>query len=132
MPLTPLTLDQLRRVSDPETFNFNTTADLSIAPEIIGQPRGTRAIEFGIDIDSPGYNIFVLGEEGTGRTTAIGRFLRNKAANRPTPQDWMYVQNFAEPHKPRALNLPAGLGLSLRDDMNGLVEHLKRSLASSL
>ena len=128
MPLTPLTPDQLRRVSDPETFNFNTTADLSVAPEIIGQPRGTRAIEFGIDIDSPGYNIFVLGEEGTGRTTAIGRFLRNKAANRPTPQDWMYVQNFTEPHKPRALNLPAGLGSSLRDDMNGLVEHLKRSL----
>jgi len=128
MPLTPLTPDQLRRVSDPEVFNFNTTADLSVAPEIIGQPRGTRAIEFGIDIDSPGYNIFVLGEEGTGRTTAIGRFLRNKAERRPTPQDWMYVQNFAEPHKPRALNLPAGLGATLRDDMAGLVEHLKRSL----
>lgn len=128
MPLTPLTLDQLRHISDPTTFKFNTTADLSVAPEIIGQPRGTRAIEFGIDIDSPGYNIFVLGEEGTGRTTAIGRFLRNKAERRPIPQDWMYVQNFAEPHKPRALNLPAGLGSALRDDLNGLVEHLQRSL----
>ncbi len=128
MPLTPLTLDQLRHISDPEAFHFDTTADLSVAPEIIGQPRGTRAIEFGIDIDSPGYNIFVLGEEGTGRTTAIGRFLRNKAERRPIPQDWMYVQNFAEPHKPRALNLPAGLGSALRDDLNGLVEHLKRSL----
>jgi lon-related putative ATP-dependent protease len=128
MPLTPLTLEQLRRVSDPASFKFNTTAELSVAPEIIGQPRGTRAIEFGIDIDSPGYNIFVLGEEGTGRTTAIGRFLRNKAEHRPRPQDWMYVQNFTEPHRPRALNLPAGLGSTLRDDMNGLVEHLKRSL----
>lgn len=128
MPPTPLTLSQLRRVCDPNSFNFETTADLPIESDIVGQPRGTRAIEFGIDIDSPGYNIFVLGEEGTGRTTAIGRFLREGAASRLTPQDWVYVNNFAEPHKPRALNLPAGLGGQLRDDMGTLVEGLKRNL----
>lgn len=98
------------------------------AVDIIGQPRGTRAIEFGIEIESPGYNIFVLGAEGTGRTTAIGRFLRERAAQRPTPPDWMYVNNFAEPHKPRALNLPAGRGAELCKDMAALVDHLRRSL----
>jgi len=117
-----------RRACDPGAFTFNTTAELQSVIEIIGQPRGTRAIEFGIDIDSPGYNIFVLGEEGTGRTTAIGRFLRERAASRPAPQDWLYVNNFAEPHKPRALNLPAGQGRQLRDDMEALVDHLKRNL----
>ena len=128
MPSTPLTPSQLRHVCDPASFQFETTAELPVASEIIGQPRGTQAIEFGIDIDSPGYNIFVLGEEGTGRTTAIGRFLRERAAGRPTPQDWMYVNNFAEPHKPRALNLPAGLGATLRDDMATLVDYLRRNL----
>jgi lon-related putative ATP-dependent protease len=128
MSLQPLSLDQLRRLCDPNTFAFNSTADLPPATDIIGQPRGTQAIEFGIGIDSPGYNIFVLGEEGTGRTTAIGRFLRDHAAQRTTPQDWLYVNNFAEPHKPRALNLPAGLGRQLRDDMDALVDHLKRNL----
>jgi predicted ATP-dependent protease len=128
MPPTPLSPSQLRRVCDPNSFNFETTADLPIQSDIIGQPRGIRAIEFGIDIDSPGYNIFVLGEEGTGRTTAIGRFLREHAAKRATPQDWAYVNNFAEPHKPRALNVPAGLGNQLRDDMAALVDGLKRNL----
>jgi len=115
-------------VCDPAAFSFETTATLTFGPEIIGQPRGTRAIEFGIDIDSAGYNIFVLGEEGTGRTTAIDRFLRERAANKPVPQDWVYVNNFSEPHKPRALNLPAGLGVVLRGDMAVLVDHLRLSL----
>ncbi len=128
MPLSPLTPAQLRRVCDPASLGFETTASLTVAPDIIGQPRGTRAIEFGIDIESPGYNIFVLGEEGTGRTTAIGRFLRQRAATRLTPQDWVYVNNFAEPHRPRALNLPAGMGTALRDDMTALVSYLRRSL----
>ncbi len=128
MPPKPLTPSELCRVCDPAAFSFQTTATLPVGPEIIGQPRGTRAIEFGIDIDSAGYNIFVLGEEGTGRTTAIDRFLRERAANKPVPQDWVYVNNFSEPHKPRALNLPAGLGAVLRDDMAVLVDHLRLSL----
>src|SRR5690349_12687248 len=107
MSLEPLKPNQLRRVCDPATLMFNTTAEVPPSAHIIGQPRGTQAIEFGIDIASPGYNIFVLGEEGTGRTTAIDRFLREHAATRSVPDDWMYVNNFAEPHKPRALSLPA-------------------------
>ncbi|MBI5293636.1 MAG: AAA family ATPase, partial [Chloroflexi bacterium] len=72
MPLSPLTPAQLRRVCDPASLGFVTTAALAVAPDILGQPRGTRALEFGIDLESPGDHIFVLGEEGTGRTTAIG------------------------------------------------------------
>jgi lon-related putative ATP-dependent protease len=128
MPLVALHPSQLRRSTDPTAFTFNTTADVTPLVDIIGQPRGTQAIEFGIDIASPGYNIFVLGEEGTGRTPVIKQFLNNHAAQRPVPQDWMYVNNFADPLKPRALNLPPSFGRQLRNDMTVLVENLIAAL----
>jgi len=123
-----LTPSQLRRVCDPASFAFQSTADLPVVPDIIGQPRATHAIEFGIDIESPGFNIFVLGPGGTGRATTIQRFLEQKAATQPVPSDWVYVNNFAEPYKPRAIFLPQGLGSELRADMQALVAHLQTDL----
>src|SRR5512136_18854 len=120
-----LTLSQLRRVCDPASFAFQSTAELPVVPDIIGQPRATHAIEFGIDIASPGFNIFVLGPGGTGRTTTIQRFLEQKAATQPVPSDWVYVNNFDEPYKPRAIFLPPGKGSELRADMQALVAHLQ-------
>ncbi len=128
MTLAELSPEQLRRACDAAGFSFQTTAELPQKFDIIGQPRGTQAIEFGIGMDSPGYNIYVLGESGTGRATAIERFLRERAAQETVPQDWLYVNNFVEPHKPRALNLPAGTGAQLRDDMAALVDHLQREI----
>src|SRR5512136_985350 len=90
---------QLRRTCDPAGFSFQSTAELPVVPDIIGQPRATRAIEFGIDIDSPGFNIFVLGPSGSGRATTIQRFLEQKTAAGPVPPDWVYVENFSEPYK---------------------------------
>ena len=123
-----LTPSQLRRVCDPASFAFQSTADLPVVPDIIGQPRATHAIEFGIDIESPGFNIFVLGPGGTGRATTIQRFLEQKAATQPVPSDWVYVNNFAEPYKPRAIFLPPGKGSELRADMQALVAHLQTDL----
>ncbi len=116
----------LRRVCDTDQFAFKTTAELPFTKRIFGQPRGTRSIEFGVEIDSPGFNIYVLGLAGTGRATTIERFLQEKAADSPVPGDWVYVQNFQDLRRPRAIRLPPGKGSRFRDDMAALVESLKR------
>lgn len=125
---TELTPDQLRRICDPDRFSFETTADLPVVSEIIGQPRATRAIEFGLEMEGPGYNIFVLGPGGTGRTTAIQRFLAERAIREPTPDDWIYVHNFRDPRRPRAIRLPPGIGARFRDDMAALVRELRQAI----
>lgn len=124
----PLTPASLRHVCTLDHFQFQTTADLQTSRSIIGQPRGSRSIEFGIGIASPGYNIYVAGEAGTGRTTTIRRFLEERAAGQPTPSDWIYVHNFAVPHQPKAIALPSGEGVTFRTQMEKLLGHLKQDL----
>ena len=108
MPITQLTADQIRRTCDPASFSFETTAELSFADEIFGQPRAIRAIEFGIHMDAPGYNVFIVGSPGTGRMPAVQRYLAQHAPNEPAPNDWVYVQNFADAYRPIALQLTRG------------------------
>lgn len=128
MPVDSLSPDKCRRVCDSSQFNFKTTADLENDPHIIGQPRGTKAIAFGVGIQSPGYNIFVMGSMGTGRTTAIQNFLHSQAKDKPTPDDWVYVHNFSTPHQPRAISLPAGQGQLFKERMVKLINDLRQDL----
>lgn len=128
MPVQALSADKLRRFQDPHTFSFETTAELPASIDIIGQPRGTRAIEFGIGIKSQGYNIYALGKTGTGRTTTIERFLQEQTRYQPTPTDWIYVHNFTTPHQPRAIELPPGEGAIFQERMAGLIGNLKVDL----
>jgi len=111
-----------------DTFSFSSTKDLEPLDDVIGQERGLRALEFGVSIQGEGYNVFVLGPKGTGRNTAVRTVLEQAAARRPAPQDWCYVNNFQDPHKPIAIGLPAGKGREFRDDMTGLVNELGRRL----
>lgn len=127
-PLTPLPPDKLRHICDATQFEFETTAVLQPRSHIIGQPRGTRAIEFGISIQSQGYNIFVLGATGTGRATAIEHFLREQANGRTTPPDWVYVHNFTVPYQPRAISLPAGEGARFQARMAKLISDISQDL----
>ncbi len=124
--------EQLKRATPPDSFTFSSTAEITFAREIIGQPRGVRAIEFGVDIDSPGYNIYVLGPTGSGRTTAIKQFLEQRALSGQTPLDWVYVYNFEVEHQPRAIELPPGRGAELRDDMERLITVLRREIPAAL
>jgi lon-related putative ATP-dependent protease len=124
-----LTPDKLRRSCDAQSLNIKTTADVDGGTRIIGQPRGVKAIVFGIKMKSPGYNIYVLGESGTGRTTAIQQFVEEQAGNDPVPSDWIYVNNFQEPHKPLAIQLPAGEGGRLRDSLSQLIRELRVQIA---
>ncbi|MFW6154263.1 MAG: Lon protease family protein, partial [Planctomycetota bacterium] len=89
---------------------------------IVGQPRAIEAVRFGIDIDQHGYNVFALGPPGVGKLSLVRQFLETRAAGEPRPSDWCYVNNFDEPHKPRALELPPGRGHKLGKDMEALVD----------
>ena len=131
MPIDSLTPEQLIKRCDPTQFKFKTTAELPASTHIIGQPRGTRAIEFGIGMQSEGYNIFVLGAQGTGRTTAIKHFLETQTNQEAVPVDWVYVHNFKRPHQPRALAFAPGTAVAFQDDMHRLIQTLGRDLAAA-
>ncbi|MDY7078554.1 MAG: ATP-binding protein, partial [Chloroflexota bacterium] len=85
----------------------------------------------GIGIRREGYNLFALGPSGTGKRTTITQFLHQKAAAEPVPSDWCYVNNFDQPHKPRALRLPPGQGSILRQDMEQLVDELRVAIPAA-
>ncbi len=127
MPIE-LAPDKLCHICSQNHFNFETTADLPGSAKIIGQPRGTRAIEFGIGIKSQGYNTYVLGATGTGRATAIERFLQDRTRQEPAPSDWIYVHNFTVPHQPRAIAFAAGRGAAFKDKMAALIDQLQIDL----
>ncbi|MCZ7674572.1 MAG: AAA family ATPase [Chloroflexi bacterium] len=128
MPVPPLPPEKLHPTVDPVRFTFETTADLSPVIHIIGQPRGVRAIEFGMGMKSRGYNVFIMGPSGTGRATAIERFLQERAANRPTPGDWIYVHNFSTAHQPRAIALDPGEGSVFQARMAALIGRISEDL----
>ncbi len=123
--------EALCRRCDPEQFPFETTDDIEDLHEIIGQPRAVEAVQFGIGMEREGYNIFALGPAGTGKYTLVRQALEQRAATEPVPFDWCYVNNFAQPYRPRVLRLPPGTGVKLRRDMEQLVEEVRTALSSA-
>jgi len=129
-PLSPQPLppERLRRRCDPASLGFATTADVERIDGLVGQDRALDALTFGLGLTAKGYNIFVLGEPGSGRHNAVRQFLEQAAEKEQAPDDWVYVHNFREPHKPRALKLPAGRGPELAEAMRALVDGLKSGM----
>ena len=123
---------QLRRRCDPACFSFDTTATLPEPQQPFGQARAVEAIRLALDISGRGYNVFVLGEPGSSRHALVRRLLQEHAAARPAPPDWCYVHNFAEPSHPRALQLPAGLGVQLREAMDRFADELGSAVTAAL
>lgn len=123
--VTELTVEQVRRVCDPGSFHFSSTAEVPSLEEVIGQDRALRAISFGIDIMNDGYHMYALGPSGTGKTTTILKYLEREASHRPVPDDWLYVHNFSSPDNPCTLRLPAGVGCKFRADMDRLADELR-------
>jgi predicted ATP-dependent protease len=129
--LTPLAPDALYHRCRPESLPFETTAELADLAEALGQARAFDAVRFGIGIRREGFNLFVLGPAGIGKHEAVRGLLKARAAGEPPPDDWCYVNNFQQPHRPRALRLPAGRGWELRRDMGELVEELDNALPAA-
>jgi len=128
---TRLKHTQLKQFLNDTPLNFTTTDELSGRADIIGQERAAKAMEFGLNVKSKGYNIYAVGLPGTGKTTFAKRFAENIAKTENPPQDLCYVYNFKDPRHPKYLKLPAGLGVELKDDMDDLISRLQIELTKT-
>ncbi len=114
----------LRWRCDPAQFHFDTTAKLPPLDGAIGQDRALTAIDFGLGIGDSGFNLFLLGQPGTGRSSTIKKILKTRAAQRPAPDDWCYVHDLQDGTHPEFIRLPAGRGRELKKDVEHLIERL--------
>jgi lon-related putative ATP-dependent protease len=124
----PLPPERLRKECRPDLMHCETTKDLIPLQEIIGQERAVRALKFGLGIMDRGFNIYVAGYPGTGRTTAVRNFLEDVARTKPEPSDWCYVNDFSNEYVPNAIRLPAGSGKDFQKDMKSFVENARTAL----
>lgn len=116
--------EALTRTFSPEQFGFTTTEDLEPFRGILGQERAVEALQFGVAMPRPGYNVYVMGEPGTGRFSFVKRYLKAEAKRMRTPSDWVYVNNFEELREPRALELPPGTASEFIADIGVLIDNL--------
>lgn len=113
---------------DPDSFAFETTSEVVELSYFIGQDRALEAVDFGISMQQEGFNLFVLGPEGSGRHSMVQSFIHDKASQEATPSDWCYVHNFHHPHKPLALELPPSHGIIFKGEMYELIDTLKTTI----
>lgn len=123
--------NEVYRACDAKKLGFATTADLPRLLQTIGQPRAVSSMDFGMGMGNDGYNIFVAGPTGTGKSTMVADFLAREAASRSAPDDWVYVHNFEAPHRPNAIRMPAGKGPLFRKEMQKLVEDLQAAITQT-
>jgi ATP-dependent Lon protease len=129
-PYPPLAHHQLRWQCEPASLGIKTTDDIHPTREIIGQDRALRALRVGLEMHHDGYNIFVTGLSGTGRTTTIKRLLHEFEHKKTDLKDYCYVYNFRNPDTPGALVLPAGQGCSLKEEMETFINDLVANVPS--
>ncbi len=113
---------------DPAAFPFETTADVEPLRNPLGQERALRSIRLGVRMRAPGYNVYVVGLTGNRKEALLKQLVSESAPQRLPPADWVYLFNFRDPDRPRAVRLEAGQAGELRKDMDRLVETLKRKL----
>jgi lon-related putative ATP-dependent protease len=123
-----ISAEKLRKVCAPQDLNCSTSDEFEPTKTIIGQERAARALRFGLGIKALGFNVYVAGVPGTGRTTMVERFLGEIAREQPVPSDWCYVNNFRDPSKPKAIKMPSGRAKQFQLDMKDLVEGARREL----
>lgn len=133
MPISNLPPAELRLTIDPDALGFADTSELpEDALPWIGQERAEKAARFGLGMDQADYNLFVLGEVGSGRSSLLKQAMQTVAANRAVPPDLCYLHNFDVPERPRALRLPAGQGRLLRQFMARMAKSLQTEIPQRL
>ena len=135
-PLHPqeVPLERLQWVCGAQGLDFHCTDELAPLDGFVGQDRAIKAIEFALDINKPGYNLFVTGMSGTGKTTAVKQYVHRRATERLARgealplYDWCYLHNFADAERPIAIQLPSGQGRILREHMQDLLSTVRESV----
>ncbi len=120
---------QLKCDCQPENFDFKTTAEIKpFSNGIIGQKRAVKAMQLGFKVEKEGYNIYISGDTGTGRTTYARTLAREKSQEKDIPSDLCYVYNFNNSEKPESLHLPPGYGKKLQKDMQEMIKEIKQEI----
>ena len=123
-----LSYKDLKMTCDPEVFHFETTQELEPINDGIGQERGIKALEFGINVDVKGNNIYLEGPSGVGKTMYAKNYLDKISLKKKVPNDWCYLYNFQNPNEPVAVSLPAGNGKEFQESMDGFIKEVKKDI----
>ena len=124
----PLPVEQLYRHADVTALHFTTTADIEPVDGLVGQRRALNAVHFGAQIDRSGFNLFVIGSPAAGMRRAVEAVLKDTRKERRPPSDWVYVNNFEDPQRPTAIDLPPGRARQFHDAMHELIDDLKTAI----
>ena len=122
---------QLNHFCSTETFSFDTTKELVPLIGIIGQDRAAKALSFGLRMKKKGYNIYINGTSGTGRSSYSQSIVREFAEKMTPPLDWVYVYNFKNPDKPKALGMEAGVGRQFKNDIENMIELIRKEIITA-
>lgn len=119
----------LKDICNPNLFHFETTKEIEDTSDLVyGQDRGVKALQFGIDIDVKGYNLYLEGPSGVGKTMYTKKYLEKKALKDKTPSDWCYIYNFENPNEPVCLSFPAGQGKIFKENMEGFIKDIRKDI----
>lgn len=123
-----LSYKDLKITCNPKIFQFETTEELEPIRTGIGQDRGIQALEFGLQIDVKGYNLYLEGPGGVGKTMYTKNYLNHIASKEKVPNDWCYIYNFDNPNEPISVSLPAGQGKEFKESMDGFIKEIKKDI----
>lgn len=126
-----LNYKNLKISCDPSIFKFKTTEELDNIETGIGQERGIKALEFGLNVDINGYNLYLEGPAGVGKTMYAKHYLDKISKKQKTPCDWCYIYNFENPNEPIALPLHAGQGKEFKEQMDAFIKDIKNDLKNT-
>ncbi len=124
--------EDLRWRCNPDVFAFDSTTDIEPIEGILGQERALKAIKLGVDLRSPGYNIFIAGLSGTGKATTVKQMLETISANCPPLFDYAYVNNFKDSDRPKLLKFGIGKAKLFKQDLSSAIEVLKKKIPQAL
>ena len=127
--INELNYTELRDVCNPNMFKFENIKEVADTTDLVyGQSRGIKALEFGVNVDLKGYNLYLEGPAGVGKTMYTKKFLQEKAKKEKVPNDWCYIYNFDNPNEPIAVSLPAGQGKAFQEMMDNFIKNIRKDI----